>query len=49
MACAFFLGLWEFRSDFGRTYGDPWSCCSVAYDRGRDLAHRLTFRRFDLN
>ena len=44
----FFRGMYEFRSDFGMTYDDT-SCSprSQAYDYGRDLAHRLTFRRFD--
>ena len=44
---AFTLGFLEFRSAFGMCWGDPWSPESVAYDRGRDLAHRLTFRHFE--
>jgi hypothetical protein len=46
---AFFLGMREFRSDLTTSFAgvtgewDLW----VAYDRGRDLAHRLTFRHFD--
>lgn len=41
---AFLWGVREFRSDFTRHYDEPlieW------YDRGRDMAHRLTFRRWD--
>jgi hypothetical protein len=45
---AFLRGFVEFRSSLGMTYDDdPYSPRSVAYDRGRDLAHRLTLRRFD--
>lgn len=48
MIAAFLLGAREFRSGLGMTYDDsPYSRRSVAYDRGRDLAHRLTFRRWD--
>lgn len=42
---AFLLGMYEFRTDFTTHFEDygllEW------YDRGRDLAHRLTFRYFD--
>ena len=42
---AFLNGAKEFRTDFTTSYDDPdtldW------YDRGRDMAHRLTFRRYD--
>lgn len=41
---AFLLGIAEFRSDFTTNPGDDFI---EAYDAGRDLAHRLTFRRFD--
>lgn len=45
---AFILGMLEFRSSSGRTYyNDPWHPLSVAYDTGRDWAHRLTLRHFD--
>lgn len=48
MIRAFIRGTIEFRSSCGRTYDDsPYSSRSVAYDRGRDLAHRFTFRLFD--
>jgi len=38
------LGFIEFKSGVGMTYGDE---RDDAYDFGRDLAHRLTFRRWD--
>jgi hypothetical protein len=44
-AIAFIFGMLEFRSDFTRSYEDYDVLC--AYDAGRDLAHRLTFRHFD--
>jgi hypothetical protein len=47
MLRAFLLGFIEFRSGFGRTYGDPFTPKSAAYDSGRELAHRLTLRRFE--
>lgn len=40
---AFILGLLEFRSSFTTNcgiYGD-------AYDTGREIAHRITLRRFE--
>ena len=43
---AFVNGVWEFRSDWTKTYMDHnllyW------YDLGRETAHRLTFRLFDV-
>ena len=42
---AFLLGMQEFRLSFTARYEDDG--LSVAYDRGRDFAHWLTFRRFD--
>lgn len=41
---AFLLGMWEFRSDLTTNPGDD---LIEAYDAGRDMAHRLTFRRWD--
>jgi hypothetical protein len=40
---AFLLGLAEFRSSFTTNRDGNES----AYDRGRELAHRVTLRRFD--
>lgn len=37
-------GALEFRSGLGATYGDG---RDEAYDFGRDLAHRITFRKWD--
>lgn len=42
---AFFLGMIEFRTEFTTYFGDY--DLIEAYDSGRDLAHRLTFRRFE--
>lgn len=42
MIRAFLLGLLEFRRSFTSRVEHP-----DAYDAGRDLAHRLTFRRYD--
>lgn len=45
---AFLRGMWEFRSEC--TWSDPsgdYTNLDEAYDRGRDLAHRLTLRRYD--
>lgn len=42
---AFIHGMWEFRSDFTANYEDEglqWE-----YDYGREMAHRLTFRRYE--
>lgn len=39
----FLLGLYEFRQSCTTDAGDY----DAAYERGRDLAHRTTFRRFD--
>lgn len=43
----FLLGLREFRSALGRTYGHPETPESRAYEWGREWAHRLTFRRYE--
>ncbi len=40
----FLLGMWEFRSGFTTHYDYP---LIETYDAGRDLAHRLTFRRYE--
>lgn len=40
----FFLGILEFRSDLTSNPGDDYI---ETYDKGRDLAHRFTLRRFD--
>jgi hypothetical protein len=42
MIRAFILGLFEFKSDMTTNTGNP-----VAYDWGREVAHRITFRRYD--
>jgi hypothetical protein len=42
---AFCLGLLEFRSDWTTHFTDYDEL--VAYDHGRELAHRITFRRFE--
>lgn len=41
---AFLHGLWEFRTDFTTHYGPD---LIESYDSGRELAHRLTLRRFE--
>lgn len=41
---AFLLGMFEFRSDFTTNPGED---LIETYDAGRDLAHRLTFRKWD--
>jgi len=38
-------GICEFRSDFTTHYDDY--SLMYAYDTGRELAHKLTLRRFD--
>lgn len=44
----FALGAREFLSSFGMTYdNDPESPRSRSYDRGRDLMHRITLRKFE--
>lgn len=48
---AFLRGMYEFRLD--DTWADPerddWlTDLDIAYDHGREWAHRLTFRFFDL-
>lgn len=42
---AFLLGMREFRLSMTTSYDDV--RLAEAYDHGRDLAHRLTFRRFE--
>ena len=42
---AFFLGMFEFRRDL--TINLPTYELLLVYDKGRDLAHRLTFRIWD--
>jgi hypothetical protein len=42
---AFLNGIWEFRQSF-TTYYAGWNEWR-AYDSGRELAHRVTLRRFD--
>jgi hypothetical protein len=42
---AFLLGMREFRSMWTTSYDDL--DVMETYDRGRDLAHRLTLRRFE--
>ena len=44
-ARAFFLGAAEFRSSLTTSLDDHDS--ADAYDRGRELAHRLTLRRYE--
>lgn len=41
---AFLLGIWEFRSDC-TTHQDEKT--ENFYDWGREIAHRITFRKFD--
>ncbi|QXN71160.1 hypothetical protein RCDURKIN_104 [Rhodobacter phage RcDurkin] len=43
---AFFLGMFEFRTSWTTSYDDY--DLMETYDRGRELAHRLTFRRFEV-
>jgi hypothetical protein len=42
---AFVLGAWEFRLNFTTHFAD--NGMQYAYDWGRELAHRLTLRRFE--
>ena len=42
---AFLLGMAEFRLSF-TTHIEDWHL-QTAYDKGREFAHRLTFRRYD--
>lgn len=42
---AFMLGIREFRSDVTTSYRTPQLL--MAYDVGRELAHRLTFRLYE--
>lgn len=41
---AYLLGMLEFRSDCTTYFGGD---LIETYDEGRDMAHRLTFRRFE--
>jgi hypothetical protein len=43
---AFLLGVKEFRTTFTTSYDDY--DLMEAYDRGRELAHVVTLRRYDL-
>lgn len=42
--CAFILGMLEFRSD---VTSNPGAEYIESYDAGRELAHKLTFHKFD--
>jgi hypothetical protein len=42
---AFLQGMAEFRLSFTKHYENP--SLARAYDQGRELAHRVTLRRFD--
>lgn len=42
---AFLQGAWEFRLSFTTHYDDYTQM--IAYDSGRELAHKLTLRKFD--
>ena len=42
---AFLQGMWEFRLSFTTHYDDY--ALVTAYDSGRELAHKLTLRKFD--
>ncbi len=42
---AFLTGMWEYRASFTVHYHE--ARLQRAYDRGRELAHRLTGRRFE--
>ena len=42
---AFFLGMFEFRTSWTTSYDDY--DLMETYDMGRELAHRLTFRKFE--
>ena len=42
---AFLLGMYEFRLSFTTYFADYGD--SLCYDRGRELAHKLTFRHFE--
>lgn len=46
-ALAFLNGMREFRTDFTTHYDDYDLLCT--YDKGRDVAHRITFRYWDHN
>lgn len=42
---AYWLGMVEFRSSWTHSHSDE--TLRAAYDKGRDMAHRLTLRCFD--
>jgi len=42
---AFLQGVWEFRLSFTTHYAEH--DLARAYDQGRELAHKLTLRKFD--
>jgi len=42
MISSFLLGMWEWRSDLTTHAEDM-----LAYDWGREIMHRVTFRRWD--
>lgn len=44
---AFVLGMYEFRRDL-TTHFDA-DALIETYDKGRDLAHRLTLRKYDIS
>lgn len=44
---AFALGMREFRLSMTTSFDDYDLLC--AYDAGRELAHRITFRRFEVS
>ena len=43
---AFLQGVWEFRLSFTTHYAEH--DLARAYDQGRELAHKLTLRKFDI-
>lgn len=42
---SFLMGIWEFRVSFTTRYEDLE--LEMAYDKGREIAHKVTFRYFD--
>ena len=42
---AFILGMWEFRTDMTTSF-DDYNLYNY-YDWGREIAHRITFRKFE--
>jgi hypothetical protein len=53
MIKAFLLGIYEFKSDFTTNFDhvetDKGYAFQQAYEMGKDLAHKFTFRHFDSN